>query len=55
MKKVTTLLGATLTKDEVDEFMKEADVVCKIQIALVNWQVKSKSYWGGEGKKIAAC
>ena len=27
LKKVTTLLGATLTKDEVDEFMKEADVV----------------------------
>merc|ERR1719385_170663 len=26
LKKVTTLLGATLTKDEVDEFMKEADV-----------------------------
>lgn len=26
LKKVTTLLGATLTKEEVDEFMKEADV-----------------------------
>ena len=27
LRNVTTLLGATLTKDEVDEFMKEADVV----------------------------
>merc|ERR1712012_468614 len=26
LRNVTTLLGATLTKDEVDEFMKEADV-----------------------------
>ena len=27
LKKVANMLGATLTKDEVDEFMREADVV----------------------------
>ena len=27
LKKVACMLGATLTKDEVDEFMREADVV----------------------------
>ena len=27
LKKVANLLGATLTKDEVDKFMREADVV----------------------------
>ena len=26
-KKVTTMLGATLSKEELEEFMKEADVV----------------------------
>ena len=27
LKKVTTMLGASLTKEELEEFMKEADVV----------------------------
>ena len=27
IKNVTTMLGATLSKEEVEEFMKEADVV----------------------------
>ena len=27
LKKVTTMLGSMLTKEEVDEFMAEADVV----------------------------
>ena len=30
LKKVTTMLGATLSKEELEEFMKEADVVQKI-------------------------
>jgi Ca2+-binding EF-hand superfamily protein len=30
LKKVTTMLGASLTKEELEEFMKEADVVRKI-------------------------
>ena len=29
LKKVTTMLGASLTKEELEEFMKEADVVTK--------------------------
>ena len=41
MKKVTTLLGATLTKEEVDEFMREADVVSDVMsrtsYRLMNW------------------
>ena len=31
LKKVTTMLGASLTKEELEEFMKEADVVRNIE------------------------
>ena len=45
LKKVTTMLGSMLTKEEVDEFMAEADVVrmmlflfSKLYLSLTGWE-----------------
>ena len=37
LKKVTDILGTVLSKEEVDEFMKEAD---KVRIKFKNYPVK---------------
>ena len=32
LKKVASMLGTMLTKEELDEFMAEADAVCEVKI-----------------------